>query len=91
MRMDLELNFKGELGLINNAYAQSFSCVQLSVSPWTVLIRLLCQGDSPGKNTEVGCHFLLKEILLTQGSNPHSSLESPALTGSFFTTDSPVF
>ena len=24
-----------------------------------------------GKNTEAGCHFLLLEIFLTQGSNPH--------------------
>ena len=32
--------------------------------------RLLCPWDSPGKNTEVGCHFLLQEIFLTQGSNP---------------------
>ena len=22
--------------------------------------RLLCQWDSPGRNTEVGCHFLLR-------------------------------
>ena len=31
-------------------------------------------GDSPGKNTEVGCHALLQGSLLTQGSNtglPH--------------------
>ena len=26
-------------------------------------------GDFPGKNTGVGCHFLLQEIFLTQGSN----------------------
>ena len=26
-------------------------------------------GDSPGKNTGVGCHFLLQGIVLTQGSN----------------------
>ena len=24
----------------------------------------------PGKNTRVGCHFLLQAIFLTQGSNP---------------------
>jgi len=34
--------------------------------------RLLCPGDSPGKNTRVGCHTLLQGIFLTQGSNPHS-------------------
>ena len=33
--------------------------------------RLLCPWDSPGKNTGVGCHFLLQGIFLTQGSNPH--------------------
>ena len=27
-------------------------------------------GDSPGKNTRLGCHALLQEIFLTQGSNP---------------------
>ena len=27
-------------------------------------------GDSPGKNTGVGCHFLLQGIFPTQGSNP---------------------
>ena len=28
-------------------------------------------GDSPGKNTVVGCHALLQGIFLTQGSNMH--------------------
>ena len=32
--------------------------------------RLLCPWDSQGKNTGVGCHFLLQRIFLTQGSNP---------------------
>ena len=27
-------------------------------------------GDSPGKNTEVGCHAFLQGIFPTQGSNP---------------------
>ena len=27
-------------------------------------------GNSPGKNTGVGCHALLQEIFLTWGSNP---------------------
>ena len=31
--------------------------------------RLLCPWDSPGKNTGVGCHFLLQGIFLTQGLN----------------------
>ena len=29
----------------------------------------LCPWKFPGKNTGVGCHFLLQEIFLTQGSN----------------------
>ena len=36
--------------------------------------RLLHPWDSPGKNTGVGCHFLLQGIFPTQGSNaglPH--------------------
>ena len=33
--------------------------------------RLLCPLHFPGKNTGVGCHFLLKGIFLTQKSNPH--------------------
>ena len=32
--------------------------------------RLLCPWDSPGKNTGVGCHFLLQRIFLTQELNP---------------------
>ena len=35
--------------------------------------RLLCPWDSPGKSTEMGGHFLLHGIFLTQGSNPHLS------------------
>ena len=33
--------------------------------------RLLCPWNSPGKNTGVGCHFLLQGIFPIQGSNPH--------------------
>ena len=32
--------------------------------------RLLCPWNSPGKNSGVGCHFLLQRIFPTQGSNP---------------------
>ena len=31
--------------------------------------RVLRPWDSPGKNTGVGCHFLLQRIFMTQGSN----------------------
>ena len=33
--------------------------------------RLLCPRNSPGKNTGVGCHFLLQGIFPTQGSKLH--------------------
>ena len=36
------------------------SRVQLFVTPWTVAYQLLHPGDFPGKNTGVGCHFLLQ-------------------------------
>ena len=32
--------------------------------------RLLCPWSSPGKNTGVGCHFLLQGIYATQELNP---------------------
>ena len=37
-----------------------FSCVRLCVTPQTQPTRLPCPWDSPGKNTGVGCHFLLQ-------------------------------
>ena len=33
--------------------------------------RLLCTWNFPGKNTGMGCHFLLQQIFLTQGSDLH--------------------
>ena len=52
----------------------SFSCSVISDSLETHGLeptRLLCPRDFPGKNTGVGCHFLLQRIFLTQGLNPH--------------------
>ena len=40
------------------------------MTPWTVGCWLLCPWDSPGKNTEMSCHFLLQGISPAQGSNP---------------------
>ena len=54
---------------------QSLSRVRLFATPWTRLLfatpptRLLCSWASPGKNTGVGCHFLLQWIFRTQGLN----------------------
>ena len=51
-------------------HAQLLSHIQPFMTPQTVANRLLCPWDFPGKNTGVGCHFLLQRIFLTQGSNP---------------------
>ena len=37
-----------------------FSRVRLCVTPWTTGHQAPCPWDSPGKNTGVGCHFLLQ-------------------------------
>ena len=46
--------------------------------------RLFCPWDSPGRNTGVGCHFLLQGIFPTQGIEP----SSPVLADGLFTTES---
>ena len=40
-----------------------------SVTLWPIPVRLLCPWDFSGKNTRVGCHFLLQGIFPSQGSN----------------------
>ena len=47
---------------------------------------LPCVWDFPGKNTGVGCHFLLQGIVLTQRLNLSLLHLSPVLAGGFFTT-----
>ena len=61
-----------------------FSRVQLFATLWIAPTRLLRPWNFPGKNTALGCHFLLQGIFLTQGLNP--CLMSHALAGGFFTT-----
>ena len=64
----------------------SSCCHLLTIYPCVCLVAQLCPtlwdlmdcsppgssvcGDSPGKNTGVGCHALLQGIFPTQGSNP---------------------
>ena len=50
---------------------QSVSC---SVVCDPLSSRLLCPWDSPGRNTGVGCHFLLQGIFWTQEWNPCSCI-----------------
>ena len=46
------------------------SAVSSSFQPHGLLpARLLCPWDFPGKNTRVGCHFLLQGIFPIRGSN----------------------
>ena len=53
------------------AVVESLSHVCLFATPWTAVLRLLCPRDVPGKNTRVCCHFPLRGIFPTQGSNLH--------------------
>ena len=51
--------------------AYLLSHIQLFATPWTVTRQgFSIHGDSPGKNTGVGCHALLQRIFPTQQSNP---------------------
>ena len=47
---------------------KSLSHVRFLVTPWTVAYQAH-PWNFPGRSTVVGCHFLLQEILPTQGSN----------------------
>ena len=48
------------------------SVVSDSLQPHKLLpSRPLCVWDFPGRNTGVGCHFLLQRIFPTQGLNLH--------------------
>ena len=61
-------------------------CVLLFRKPMDCIApRLLCSWDFPGKNTGVGCHFLLQGIFPDPGIEPVSS----ALTGRFFIAEPP--
>ena len=61
--------------MLSNKYINYFMCISCSavsnsLRPHGLLsTSLFCPCDFPGKNTGVGCHFLLQGIFLTQGSN----------------------
>ena len=77
------------LSMKTNRYMHmlSHSVVFDSASLWMQPVRLLCPWSFPGKNTGVGCHFLLQGILSTPGLTESKSPASPALAGRFFTTE----
>ena len=58
-------------------------CSVMSNSLWSHELqpaRLLCPWDFPGKNTGVGCHFLLQGIFLTQIISVSTALQVDSLT-----------
>ena len=55
-----------------------FSRVGLCVTPETAATRLLHPWDSPGKNTGVGCHFLLQCIKVKSESEVTQSCLTPS-------------
>ena len=50
-------------------YCVSHLVISDSLPPHGLYSRLLCPRDSPGRNTRVGCRFLLQQIFPTQGLN----------------------
>ena len=70
-------------------YVLLFSCQvasDLFVTPWTVARQDPLFMGFPGKNTGVGCYFLLQGIFPTQGSSKPGYW---ALEDRFFTTEPP--
>ena len=62
---------KYNLSLDRDLVLSRFQSWKLVATLWTVATGLICLWDSPGKNSRVGCHFLLQGIFLTQGLNPN--------------------
>ena len=70
----VELNHFAVQQQINTALQINYVCARSVVSnslrPQGLSPAMLfCPWDFSGKNTRVGCHFLLQEIFLAQGSN----------------------
>ena len=55
---------------IGSMHAGVLSGVQILQPHRLYPARLLCPWNFPGKNTGMGCHFLLQGIFPTQGVNP---------------------
>ena len=63
----------------------SLSCVWLFTTPWTVTCQAPPSWYFPGKNTGMGCHFLLQGNLPDPGIKPGS----PALQADFLWLEPP--
>ena len=55
-----------------------FSHVRLCATPDTAAYQAPCPWDSPGKNTGVGCHFLLKCMQVKSESEVAQSCPTPS-------------
>ena len=55
-----------------------FSRVQLCATPETATHQAACPWDSPGKNTGVGCHFLLQCMKVKSESEVAQSCPTPS-------------
>ena len=51
-------------------YVCMLSHIWLFATPWTVACQASLSWNFPGKNTGLGCHFLLQGIFPGQGSDP---------------------
>ena len=60
------------------AMLSHFSRVRLCVTPSTAATRLPRPWDSPGKNTGVGCHFLLQCMKVKSESEVAQSCPTPS-------------
>ena len=67
----MKINFMCQLGyaMVPGCGLFAQSCPTL-FDPLDCSCQTLCPWDFSGKSTEVGCHFLLQGIILTQASNP---------------------
>ena len=80
-------NWIGDLYLHHGLILRKCCCLVAKSCPtllrpyglWSTT-RLLCPWDFPGKNTGVGCHFLLQRIFPIQGSNRHWQADSLPLS-----------
>ena len=74
--------------VICKPYSAMQWCLVVSGSLWPHGLypaRLFCPWNFPGKNTEMGCHFLIQGNFPIPGIKPESSI-SPTLGSGFFTT-----
>ena len=77
-----EVSLKDFWGIV--LYLVTQLCLTLCDSMDCNLPASSVHGNSPGKNSVVGCQSLLQGIFLTQGSNPRLCIRRQA--GRFFTT-----